>query len=337
MALETAVIVTGDDTIPAPAEVPTAPVRDDKGRFAPTTDGGTPPADATPDASTPLAAEPVADLTETPSPEPAAGEPATDQAPKKGSPQYRINQAIAKQRDAERKTQELQDRLAALEARANASPNRPPDPPTTPAPPSTAPDPDMPREDQYETWEEFTDAKVTYLAEKKAAERVEQHFASERDRLARAEAQRAETDLLAAHQDRLARGRQTHADFDEVINRDDIELSPPMIDAIVHSPVGEQVMYYLGQHPEVADRLKRLPMGPALVEMGEIQAQFRTSTPAAVPAASATARVPISSAPAPIRPVSAGTHAPLASLDDLPLKEFFRRRNEEEANRAKRW
>lgn len=330
MAFDNAVIVTGDGTVPAPAEVPTAPVRDDQGRFAPTTEPTYEPTSEAPATDAPTAApdaapvtEPVADATPAdPAPEP----------PKKGSPQFRINQAIAKQRDAERRAQELQDRLAALESRSAPEPVAP-----TPPPSPHVPDPNMPQEDQFETWEAFTEAKVTYLAEKKAAERVEQHFAAERDRLARAEAQRAEHAVLAAHQERLTRGRQTYADFDEVINRYDIALSQPMIDAIVHSPVGDQVMYFLGQHPGVAAHLKNLPAGPVLVAMGEIQAQFRSSAPAAVPAAQAPARAALSSAPPPIRPVSAGTHAPLASLDDLPLKEYIRRRNEDEANRSRRW
>jgi hypothetical protein len=326
MALETAVIVTGDGTTPAPAEVPTAPVRDDQGRFAPTTPGEpTPP--ETPAAAVPSEpVEPAGDA-------PPATPDTPPEPPKKGSPQFRINQAIAKQREAERRAQELTDRLAALERPAAPEPVAPPPPPSP-----HVPDPNMPREDQFETWEAFTEAKVTYLAEKKAAERVEAHFAAERDRLARETAQRAEQAVLAAHQERLARARQTHADFDEVINRDDIALSQPMIDAIVHSPVGDEVMYFLGQHPEIAAQLKDLPAGPALVAMGELQAQFRrTPAPAAAPAASAPARAVISSAPPPIRPVSAGTHAPSTSLDDLPLKEYIRRRNEDEANRARRW
>lgn len=327
MALETAVIVTGDGTTPAPAEVPVAAVRDDKGRFAPTTDGTVPPVEPTDPTPT---SEPAAEPVSADAP-PADGADGAPEPPKKGSPQFRINQAIAKQREAERLAAQHEARVRELEARLT-----PPPEPAAPPPPPSAPDPDMPREDQFETWEAFTDAKVTYLAEKKAAERVEQHFAAERDRLARETAQRAEQAVLAAHQDRLAQARQEYADFDEVINQD-IALSAPMIDAIVHSPVGGKVMYFLGQHPEIAASLKDLPAGPALVAMGEIQAQFRQSAPASAPAPQAPARVPVSSAPAPIRPVSASTHTPLSSLDDLPLKEFFRRRNEDEANRSRRW
>jgi hypothetical protein len=312
MALDTAVIVTQEDTLPQPAEGPATPTRDDQGRFASTTPSAEPAAPT-------LVDTPAADQTPVTAP---VADPVTASAPvpvDKKSPQARINQAIQRQREAERLRDAAVQRATDLEQRLSQPPPAPPEGDLSP--------------DQFETFDAYIEEKVRRLAEKTSSERVQQLLAEERVTLARTEALRVQTAILAEHQQRFERGRQSHADFDEVIQQD-IPLSAPMEDAIVHSPVGEELAYYLGTHPDEAIRIKDLPPGRALVEMGILQAtiQLRHQTASPGPAL-VTPRV--SQTPAPIRPVSAASHAPVGSLDELPLHEFMRIRNKAEWERGR--
>ena len=109
-------------------------------------------------------------------------------------------------------------------------------------------------------------------------------------------AARAQAEAGAKHQTRLTAARQKYADFDQRIDPNQ-HLSQPMIDAIVRSEVGPEMMLYLADHKEDAARISTLHPILAIEEMGAIRARVEAahssgSAPASTPVVSH-ARPPI--------------------------------------------
>lgn len=280
---------------------------------------------------------PEAKAEPTPAAEPAADTAKPALKPKHNDPQKRIDEITKKFRDAERQNADILARLQERERELMAlrQPQTPP-PANSAKPAAGTVDPNEPTEDQFETYTAFIEARADYRAEKKAAEiadrRLNEHLASERERLAREQANRTEMELAAAHAQRINDFKSRHADFDEVVGNSDVEVSLVMRDAIVQSPVGPDLTYYLGTHPDECARIAAMPPGKALMEMGRIEAILErqsapvetakapviTDAPAAIP--------PLTSAPPPIRPITGG--ATTATADDsLPMHEWIRRQN----------
>jgi chemotaxis protein histidine kinase CheA len=325
MSMDTAVVIsTTDEPVDAgpPPVVPETPVtapetpadrpRDEQGRFIPAA-----AADATPVPEEPppaADATPDALATDTPVPEPA---------PKKGSPQERINQAIKKQREAERRAEAVELELLALKA-THAPPA--PSPETPSAPVALATDPDAPKETDYDTWEAWQDARVAH-----AVRRETTRIAREtKEQAARDEATKATQAAMTAHAQRVTKGQTLHADWDEVVGNPDIKTSPPMEDAIIYSDVGHEVMYYLGKNPAEAARIYALPPALALKEMGKLEARVE----AALVTGSAP-RGPAIRTPPPITPVGGGSHISTLDPDQMTPLEYHKFRNEQRAQRAR--
>mgnify|MGYP001567158277 CR=1 FL=1 len=262
-------------------------------------------------------------------------EPEKAERHKRKDPQKRIDQAIARQRQAEVSLKTaLAERQAAIDARAvlearlaaieaKVTPSLEPVAPTPAAETVLTPE-------NFETYEAYIDALVQQRTEKA----IETRLATERERLARETADRATSDALAQHQTRFERAKATHDDFEAVVGQD-IALSAPMRDVIVASEEGPEMAYYLGTHPDEAARIAALPPGPALVEMGKLAVRVVAAAPAPVQASGPAPTVPpVTRVPAPIRPVGTGASASSVPLDALPLADFVARRNAEDRARG---
>lgn len=135
--------------------------------------------------------------------------------------------------------------------------------------------------------------------------------------------------------------RSEHDDFDEVVGREDLQIPEAVQVAIVElGDAGPAVAYYLGQNPEVCDKLGDMSDARAVVEVGRIAVALEKATPAPAPVAAAPAaeppekpapaapapkRQPVSRAPAPTP--AARTSATVATpMDELPYQDFKKER-----------
>jgi hypothetical protein len=323
MAFDSTVVVSStDEAVPAPSPaVPETPeaapestttrARDEQGRFI--AEPETPPAEA---AAAPAEGEIPAVEGEVPAEPPA--EPGAEPPAKKGSPQARINQAVYKQREAERRMAAVEAELQALKAKL-----APESAPTPAATPQKADGP--PREEDFEKWEDYTKASVVYEARQEFL-RLQKE---EKDAAAAAARDAEFKTVLAAHTKRVEKGRAAHADWEDVVGNPDIKTSPPMEDAILYSPVGEEVMYYLGKNPDDAARIYALPPALALKEMGKIEARVE----AALVKPGPTSRGPAVRTPPPIVPVGGGSHISTLDPEQMTPLEYHRWRNEQRATR----
>ena len=323
MAFDSTVVVSStDEAVPAPPPVvPETPEatpestttrpRDEQGRFVATDEA--PPVEA--------AAETPAAEGEEPAPEPETPPETPAETPaKKGSPQARINQAVAKQREAERRMAAVEAELQALKAKL-ATPE--PAPPPEPAKAHDGP----PKEEDYEKWEDYVRADVVYNTRQEVL-----RLQKEAEEKSAAEKRQQETQaVLAEHAKRVEKGRAAHADWEEVVGNPRIKTSPPMEDSILYSPVGEEVMYYLGKNPDEAARIYALPPALALKEMGKVEARVEAALTKTGPAA----RGPAVRTPPPIVPVGGGSHISTLDPEQMTPLEYHKWRNEQRAKQGR--
>ncbi|HZT29714.1 MAG TPA: hypothetical protein VFA33_07525 [Bryobacteraceae bacterium] len=210
--------------------------------------------------------------------------------------QKRIDKAIAKQREAERKAAELEAELAKLRGTDPAAQAET----TEPAAPESAATPAKPKVEDFETYEEFTEALAEWKAEQKITAKLAE-IEQNKQTQARQEAWGRQLDDA----------RTRYQDYDQVVGNDDIQITEYMQAVILESEVGADVCYYLGQHPEEAERIAALPPLGQARAIGHLETKFTRE--AAKPAARSAAPQPQpragSRAPAPIRPVSASASA----------------------------
>ena len=158
-----------------------------------------------------------------------------------------------------------------------------------PATPAVPPVPrEVPPADQFESVEAYAQA----LAEKRAAELVQQR-----------EAQQQQAQVLESHRDREESAREKYDDYEDVVYNPKLAITPIMAQTIQASDMGPDVAYYLGTNPKEAERIARMPAIAQAKEIGKIEAKLTSSPPVKK----------TTSAPTPISPVSARTTS--TSLD----------------------
>ena len=150
--------------------------------------------------------------------------------------------------------------------------------PATPAVPSVPRE--VPPADQFESVEAYAQA----LAEKRAAELVQQR-----------EVQQQQAQVLESHRDREESAREKYDDYEDVVYNPKLAITPIMAQTIQASDMGPDVAYYLGTNPKEAERIARLPAIAQAKEIGRLEAKIASAPPVKR----------TTSAPTPISPVSA--------------------------------
>lgn len=282
----------------------------------------------------------------------AAGEgeppppPVEPPKPKRIGPvQQRVNELTAERRieaakreAAEAHALRLEELLAKALADKQSQPEAQPEAP--PPPPIEEP---RPMREAFDTPEAYDEALIEWSATR-AQQRADHRRAVEAQTQKVADQAKKEADDKAAaeqasqanfkalqdsHMARRATALERLPDYAEVAERDDLKISMPMGLAIMQNDGGPDVAYYLGQHPEVADRIAAMvlpgqvfpPGNPMagqpvpdvqrqLIEMGKVFAIVAAEQAAAV-AATAPPPAPLPPVtpppPAPINPIRRGT------------------------------
>src|SRR3989304_7075860 len=100
---------------------------------------------------------------------------------------------------------------------------------------------------------DYSDKRAEWVAKKEVqAARVE-----EQNRNQEAAIRTQHTALQEAHLGRMKKARAKYADFHEVAESPDQQVSIPIVAAILHSDNGAELQYYLGKNPQELQRLKR--------------------------------------------------------------------------------
>lgn len=227
-----------------------------------------------------------------------AAEPVDELIPRK-----RLDKVVWQREEERRKNLELQRKLEELQAKPKAETPKPNDP-TKPTPqwnPKTG--------QPFETWDEYTESLADWKFEQRFT-RLRQD-AEERAKKEAMAKSRAEFDK------RVAKVRQKYPDFDE--HFENAIISEPMGRAILDSEQGPELVVYLAQNPEIAEKLYSLGGSAAAREIGKLEAklddllQDKTTT----------------DAPAPIKPVKGKSEASNDPKDTDDIKSWMKKRNKQ--------
>ncbi len=191
----------------------------------------------------------------------AASEAAKLLNERKQSARERVQQAVARQREAERQASTLRDEVESLRAKLKA------------------PDPN-----QYDDNAQYTADTLTHQLDKREVERAEKQ-------IAQAEASRRGA-VAESWRERVNDFKQDVSDFDDVVyvklNSAVSETTAMMIAELEEGP---QVAYHLGKNASEARRIESLPDRAKAFELGKLAGRLTTPAPRKV----TTAPAPINS------------------------------------------
>ena len=286
-------------------------------------------------------------LPESPPPEPPPPEePAPEKAKQpRHSHQAKIDQAIAKQREAERRADQLAAELATLKA------PKPPisDPPNAPEKPPTIAEykryqamPGFPQVADFDNYDDFVDARTVFISDVRDAERVRasqvQSQWSAQQQVTMDRASKFTEKITAA----TSADPTLVARFDaRITDAWPMSMLPPgqpptfanaVAEAVLRSENPVDVMLHLSEHPDFVQRLSTLPGDDFFRELGRLDARFDAAPPGPAKAPS------ISRAQPPIKPVGSSPHVADADAltGDEDVDTYITRANAIEARRRRR-
>lgn len=281
-----------------------------------------PPAEVTP----PAAEESTDDSEETDDESEEA--PAEGETPRKKTYQERINELTRARREAERRAEEVERRLAAIEA-AREEPAAPaaPAPPEPAAPAEGESGPPDPEDFEFgELDSRYITALVDYQTEQRfAAYRTQQE--QEAQQRAAEQRQREDAEKFNAQ---AAKAAEKYPDFNDKVllgaQRGEWPLSAELGQMLVQSDVGADIAYYLASNPAEAGEVFRQSPTEQARFFGRMEAKFsasQTAAPGTPPAgSSAPPRTP--KAPEPVLPARGAGGKFQVSADTNDFSAFER-------------
>ena len=229
---------------------------------------------------------------------------------KKKSHQFRIDQAISRQRDAERARDAAEARARDLELKLNA--------PREPEKKEPERKEGFPHYAEYlgthpeATLEQWLDARDEYRDSRRAAQEQER-AAADRDRV-----------VGARWQQKLQAARAADPEFDSKIDLT-VPVSAPMMEIIRTSEIGPQLMTYFSAHPDEARWLAHQHPTTVLWAMGRLHERLSAASTGPAPAVTKP-----SQATPPIKPVGGSSVSPAAvdyGADSVNFDDHFRHYN----------
>jgi len=236
---------------------------------------------------------------------PAGPEAPKDQGAGPSGAEKRIQQLVARQREAERREAARSAEAAywrgIAEGKIKAAPVQ--------SPPGA---PELPVLANFERSEDFEEARTRYVVEKAKWE-LKQELEAFRARETHAAIDRR-------YRGRMAAAAEGDPELLEIENDATLPVSLPMAIAIKESEAAPLILRYLAAHRDEAARIATLDPIAAAREIGRIEA-------AATSAPRPQTRT-VSQAPAPVHPVG-GTKGSMEIDDErAPIEEFIKRRNQ---------
>lgn len=293
--------------------------------------------------------------------ETAAAQEAAPGEPKKGKEdvedekklppwmQKRLGKMTRKQREAEtraleadERTKEAEGRAAELQRQLDAAKPAQPKAETAAATPVDKDDPEPKEDDEkfasytdfLKDWNRWDHRQIDKVAAKETATKA----ATE----ARAIEEKREKTALDAFYERRDEFTAEHSDFIEAVAPLEPGGAAPlpshMLAGVVDLENGPAVLYHLGKNPEEAKKLLALPPIAAVLALGRLSAKLAPA-PAATPPPATTQTVPkantpaVSQAPPPAAPLGGTARSAVTPLEDLPPSEYFKRRDEQRFGR----
>ena len=198
-------------------------------------------------------------------------------------------------------------------------------PPQQQAPVAAAPQmPPKPAQEEFADYDDYVEAMADWKAETKYAQKAQEAQV----RWRQAEQQQAERQQMETFRARaatyLAKADEFAdkvADFEEVTKDPSLPINEFVREYVIDSPIGPQMVYWLGKNRKEADRIHQLSPGSAARELRDIESRL-------IEAGKITKES--SSAPDPINPIGGGGGAGTKDPSKMSVSEYVEWRNREE-------
>lgn len=173
-----------------------------------------------------------------------------------------------------------------------------------------------PRREQFDTYEDFVEAKAEYKALQRVMDELGKRDTQAAEQTQKQTNERAQREFERATHARIEAGRKDYADFDAVINDafEDglIPAGSPLHYALIEDEEGHKMAYHLAKNPDDAERIGALPERAMLRELGKLSVKL--------------AGKPSANKPPPIDPIGGRGNPGTALRDDIPIEEWMKRR-----------
>jgi hypothetical protein len=183
-------------------------------------------------------------------------------AKEKDPDQHRIDVLTKARRSAERERDEERTKRLALEEELKTAKK-------------SIPAKDKPKLDDFEGEAEFLEALADWKVDQKLRDHEEQTTKATRESTEK----KAIDEEYEALDSKMEKGRDKYPDFNELVLDENLKLSEAVIEAVLFSDIAEDVLYYLGKHPDESARISKLPAMKAAHELGKIEAKLTAPPP----------------------------------------------------------
>lgn len=182
------------------------------------------------------------------------------------------------------------------------------------------PEPVRPSKDTFSDPDAYDTALLAYADEKAAhtaRKQVKEMLAENEVKVQQAQQEEGLRLTRESYNARLETARSKYADFEEVAQSPDVQISMPMAHTIMMSEQGPDIQYYLGKNPDETARIMKLSYPLQLMELGRLAAKLSDPKP------------PVSNASPPIKPLKTGTTVITKTPDEESMEEYAARRKKE--------
>lgn len=178
-----------------------------------------------------------------------------------------------------------------------------------------------PKRDDFDSFEEYLEARSDWRTDQKFAERMAQQNEVSLRKAEEVSAQEQSRRFYA----QMDKARESIADFDEVMDAaSEAPVTQTMRAAIMESEVGALLTYHLAKNPAEAQRISRLSPVAQFKAIGAIEATLQRKP-----------EPQVSKAPAPIKPLSGGSGG-VADPAKMPMEDYIAHRKKQGAAWARR-
>jgi len=239
---------------------------------------------------------------------------ASDEPKKAQGVQKRLDELTRQREDEKRRADASEAREARLMTMLEQTAGKPA---LAPADQSEAdPEPVRPSRAGFQDSEAYEQAFMDYAEQKaswtaKREIRAAQAETQQKEQISAVE--QAQQATREAYGKRVDTVKGKYADFAEVAESPDVQVSIPMAAAILHSENGPELQYYLGKNPSEAERIRQLAPPLQLLELGKIEAKL---------IAPATSKPAVSAAPAPIKPLAGASATASKDRETMSMEEY---------------
>lgn len=192
--------------------------------------------------------------------------------------------------------------------------------------PQVKSDDGKPARDQFQTDEDYQNAVIDW--------RVNQQLKAKEAEIAKQKEQERLEQIRMSASERVEKAKEIVPDFAEVLENADVEIPAHIAGYMQESEMLPELAYFLAQNPERLDKIRRMSVANALVEIGKIESRLepfgkKTEQKQDAPKASQTKTVPEPSSER--KPRAAEPITPLSVASNSQVQKDFKDMNIREA------